>query len=118
MSNEFIAANPEDYDEPFGCYMCQEELPFVYYNGYGVGDRVLEGVLFKCELNDDGTWDIDISERDAKYFSTLNEEMWLEEVREAVPRHDFFRCPECGGDACQISHMEEGWDTCEPIEFE
>lgn len=81
------------------------ELDYVKCNGYAVGDRLLEGVMFICFK--DGH--VEITENDADYFSTLNETLWLKRMADYFSEvDDVADCPQCGDDA-QIYHSEDEW---------
>lgn len=67
-------------------------------DGYSVGDRLLEGVMFECRKNDDGTFDVKVSPECAPYFSNLNEAKWLAAMKEYAEETDIFTCPNCRSD--------------------
>lgn len=78
----------------FDCDGCGE-LEYVLVDGYPVGDRLLEGVMFK--YFPDGH--IEISEDDADYFSNLNEEKWIGAMEESVADYyDIAQCSKCFSD--------------------
>lgn len=81
----------------FDCEKCGR-IEMSLLDGYGVGDRLLEGVMFECRQNDDNTFDVAISPKHAEYFSKLNEKKWLGEIKEAAKHQDVFTCPHCGSD--------------------
>lgn len=59
------------------------------FDGYSVGDRVLEDVRFIVKI-ENGKLNPSIHPDDAHYFSTLNEEYWLDRVTEYVQDYDLF----------------------------
>lgn len=62
--------------------------PF-YVDGYQIGDRLLEGVVFKCLLDEDGRGvSVEVQEEHRSYFSGLNMRHWLESVAQSVPEMD------------------------------
>lgn len=82
------------------CPDCGEQ-EYVLFDGYPIGDRMLEGVMFEVRKNDDGTLDVRISPDCADYFSQLNEAKWLREIKEALESGNFddeLSCPRCGSD--------------------
>ena len=81
----------------FDCEKCGR-IEMALLNGYYVGDRLLEGVLFECQQNDDGTFNIQITEDSKEYFSQFNQQMWLTRMVEYAQNIDFFICPTCGND--------------------
>lgn len=88
----------------FDCEKCGK-IEMALLDGYLVGDRLLEGVMFECRQNDDGTFVIQVEESSKPYFSNLNEKKWLEEVCKKAQKYDVFTCPTCGGDCV--------WDNSE-----
>jgi hypothetical protein len=46
-------------------------------NGYDFGDRLLEGVMFRAKLSEDGKELTVIGTSDNKYMSDLNSEKWM-----------------------------------------
>ena len=67
------------------------------FNGYGVGDRLLEGVKFTVKIKN-GKLHPTIHPDDAKYFSTLNQKYWMDKVTEYVQDYDLFEHTESGED--------------------
>jgi hypothetical protein len=51
-----------------------------YFNGYAFGDRLLEGVMFKAEVKQDGTLKVTICLGQNDYFKGLNKAKWLKEA--------------------------------------
>jgi len=80
------------------------ELEYVEQDAYAIGDRLLEGVWFKCFK--DGH--VEVTEECADYFSQLNQEMWLKGMTDYFDEDDVARCPKCGEDA-GIFHSEDEW---------
>ena len=53
-------------------------------DGYGVGDRLLEGLKFDVTVDMDTGKVVTVAPKpggDAKYFEQLNKEMWIERLR-------------------------------------
>ncbi len=83
------------------------ELDYILLDGYTIGDRVLEGVMFvfilkkgnvvladKCVFYDNKftTWKQD------SYLRTLNDKYWLKQIKSVSspdPEIDLFQCPIC-----------------------
>lgn len=61
-----------------------------YINGYYFGDRQLEGVMFKCVLDDKGFLVISTDEDSVPYMSTLNENYWLGAALHFAEGNDIF----------------------------
>lgn len=51
-----------------------------YINGYDVGGRILEGVIFEITLKGEEI-EVQVNEEDKDYFHQLNEKMWIENVK-------------------------------------
>lgn len=49
-------------------------------DGYNIGDRLLEGVMFEINFNEKDII-INVEKESKNYFSNLNEKKWLKEVR-------------------------------------
>jgi len=82
----------------FKCDKCGG-VDYVTVDGYGFGDRVLEGVLFEIRFAKGAKKYKATVESSAKeYFSTLNEKMWLKRAEEYVQGTDAASCPKCGDD--------------------
>jgi hypothetical protein len=78
----------------------------VLVDGYSVGDKLLEGVMFECrffQVDPDAEQKIvvNIQPACAEYFSGLNETKWLRAVTAAVndPNYDSFLASDEKGDA-------------------
>jgi hypothetical protein len=78
-----------------GCEDCGENLPYVIIDGYGCGDRILEGVLFHFFPNRV----VKVRDEDAEYFETLNKTMWIKRVREMALEGEDVICPKCKKEA-------------------
>lgn len=54
-------------------------------DGYRIGERLLEGVLFDIYFDDNGIVDIKIeNDSDQKYFDGLNTKKWIDYLKEVV----------------------------------
>lgn len=58
------------------------EVDVAYFDGYPIGDRLLEGVMFECRIVDDKVVAVVHSEH-VNYMNKLDSS-WLEKVNEAV----------------------------------
>lgn len=79
-----------------GCDDCGENLPYVEVDGYAVGDKLLEGVIFHFFPNRS----VKVRDEDAKYFDGLNNRTWLKRIQEyVVDRAENLTCPNCKKEA-------------------
>jgi hypothetical protein len=64
----------------------------VYLHGYFFGDRLLEGVLFKCVIDTmtDNVKVLGVTDECVPYFSQLNVEMWLSAAQKYAEQNDIF----------------------------
>lgn len=72
-------------------------IPVAFFDGYSVGDTLLEGCMFECTINGD-LIEVKVTDSCAKYFEGLNTKKWLKEVSLAVndPDCDSFLADESG----------------------
>jgi hypothetical protein len=78
-----------------GCEDCGN-LPYVEVDGYCVGDRLLEGVIFRFYPNRS----VKVRDEDADYFDGLNKQLWLKRIQEyVVDGADDTICPKCKKEA-------------------
>jgi hypothetical protein len=75
------------------------------FDGYPVGDRILEGVRFIVKI-EDGKLHPTIHPDDAGYFSTLNEKYWLDKVTEYVQDYDVFADLQTGEELYLVTDEE------------
>lgn len=61
-----------------------------YFDGYGFGDQQLEGVMFFCEIQDDGSIVVDFVELDDPYVQGLNTSKWRTEALQYARNNDVF----------------------------
>ena len=77
----------------FQCSNCGEVERGIF-DGYSVGDRMLEGVRFWVWY--DNGWYTEIHAGDKNYFEQFNEEFWLRQIREAMESGlEYITCPKC-----------------------
>ena len=76
-----------------------EEVSAVYINGYQVGERILEDVMFRIKpTNDRKDIIVEVVEDSAEYFNKLNTKKWLKEVKNCAINYDVFSLSEYGSD--------------------
>ena len=69
-----------------------EELPdgtVFYVDGYQFGDRLLEGVMFKCGLLDGGTSAVVYGPECDAYTASLNMKMWMQTCADQLGSMDY-----------------------------
>ncbi len=77
---EWRIVNPDKLDEV---------VPFALIDGYGIGDRVLEDVMFKIEpLAGKNGFTVKSHESHFNYLNTLNMNMWMEKLAQHVAEAD------------------------------
>ena len=75
-----------------------------YFSGYSFGDRLLEGVMFKATVNDNGSLSVEVCDSSKDYMRGLNGNKWIKEAYEYAAGNDVFSETENGGeDLCLIS---------------
>ena len=83
----------------FNCDLCEKELEFVLLNGYDVGDRLLEGVIFKISKKKNGKYKAELyNEDDWAYCNRLNMKMFFKDMGGWAGETDIAECPNCGWD--------------------
>lgn len=68
-----------------------------FLDGYSFGDRLLEGVMVKCFLDENGFLEVSFVEDAEPYMCQLNEEYWLKQALEYAEKTDIF-CEKEQGD--------------------
>ena len=81
------------------------QLDTAIFDGYYVGDRLLEGVKFIVKIQE-GKLHAKIHPEDSDYFSTLNEKKWLKTVTDYVQDYDVFEHPENGEEVYLVTDEE------------
>ena len=85
--------------EKFYCEECKKKLDMVYVDGYEVGDRLLEDVIFEVENVDGKPVVLGVEDDSVPYFHLLNKKLWLKRCQEYCQELDTAaRCPVCGWD--------------------
>ena len=80
----------------------EQQLDTAIFDGYVVGDRILEGVRFITKIVN-GKLEVTIHPEDESYFSTLNTDYWLKKVNEYIQDYDVFIHPENGEDVYLVT---------------
>ena len=60
-----------------------------FLDGYSFGDRLLEGVCFKCTVAKGGMT-VEFVEPNNTYVKGLNKKKWLKEAKDFAVQHDIF----------------------------
>lgn len=88
-------------DKKYKGFLKEDEVTIVdtaYIDGYHFGDRLLEGVMFRVTVKD-GDLSVEVIEQCKKYFSRLNQEMWLGAALAYAKDNDiFYETPKGGGE--------------------
>lgn len=81
--------------------VCEDcgEIEYGLYDGYGVAERLLEGVKFKVTIKNNKI-NVNVQDSDKSYFknSGISMKKWEREVKTAVISEEV-SCPNCGEDA-------------------
>ena len=72
-------------------------IDYVLVDGYAVGDRLLEGVLFKVEDKEGKPHTLGVVEEDEEYFDQFNKAKFIAEMDTLCENEDEAECPNCGG---------------------
>jgi len=78
------------------CDNCEKELDFVLIDGYLFGDRLLEGVMFKISLSENGRTCIGVDSESEVYMKQLNWKYWKKQCEDFCTEYDLAECPYCG----------------------
>lgn len=87
-------------------YENRKRVTTALFDGYPVGDRILEGVMFECRVVGDKVVVTGVREEDREYFNRLKTKNLLERVTEWVQDHDLFEDGD-GNDVYLCSPCEE-----------
>lgn len=78
-----------------------------YFDGYNFGDTLLEGVMFKAEIKDNGTMAVSFVNPHGEYEKGLNQRKWLKEAKEYAEENDIFLSqPDNGEDLVLVPTTE------------
>lgn len=67
-----------------------QNVDIAMFDGYGFGDRILEGVMFIITLKKDGIAELTIDEGSIRYFKSLNTEKWFKDAAKYAEGRDMF----------------------------
>lgn len=81
----------------FQCENCGK-VDYALLDGYNVGDRLLEGVMFEIRCINNNIYQAQVTKDCAEYFEDLNKQKWIKAMEEYAAETDVFECPECGED--------------------
>lgn len=73
------------------------------FDGYSIGDRLLEGLMFQVDIQDDGTMKVYVKPNDQKWFDQFNTAKWIKEAQEFAESNDIFEDPISGEDCWPIT---------------
>ncbi len=79
----------------------------VLVDGYSVGDRLLEGVMFEVADSDGHPVAVGVTERYQAYFETLNREYWFSLIEDFCQDLDVAECPKCGDEVPVWGHDKQ-----------
>lgn len=83
-----------------------QKVDVAYIDGYDVGDRILDGVMFEVRVIND-KFVVKVSPSHEWYFQKLNAEYWYPRLVEYCHTLDLFYADPCGGDVVC-------WDSAKP----
>ena len=72
------------------------------FDGYSIGDRLLEGLMFQISVQEDGTLKASVKEKDKAYFSDFNQEKFLKLAVDYAYENDIFYEPTSGEECCIV----------------
>ena len=72
------------------------------FDGYSIGDRLLEGLMFQISVQEDGTLKASVKEKDKAYFSDFNQEKFLKLAVDYAYENDVFYEPTSGEECCIV----------------
>ena len=72
------------------------------FDGYSIGDRQLEGLMFQISVQEDGTLKASVKEKDKSYFSDFNQEKFLKLAVDYAYENDIFYEPTSGEECCIV----------------
>lgn len=98
MTKHFVCEDVNEQGEAIPGTGCGE-IDHVLFDGYSIGERILEQVMFKVFLKD-GEIAVDSKDEWDKdpYLSGLNKNYWMERALNFAKKNDIATCPKCGND--------------------
>lgn len=106
-SLDYGSEKPDAEDVKIACDECGP-LEYGLIDGYGFGDRLLEGVKFRVSV-DAGVVTVVVDPQDERYFADLNQTKWLKEAKQFAIEEDTMTCPKCGADIDGLAVHEVEW---------
>jgi hypothetical protein len=73
------------------------------FDGYSVGDRLLEGLMFQVDIQDDGTMKVYVKPEDEDWFDQFNTAKWLKEAQKFAEQNDIFEDVISGEDCWAVT---------------
>ena len=89
----------------FDCDKCGN-ITHVTFDGYHIGERLLEGVIFHAHIKKDKI-EMSADKDSTGYFSSFDQKKWLKEALIFVTNTDIVQCGICGQDAAVIQETEK-----------
>ena len=80
------------------CDNCQKELDFVYVDGYGFGEAIMDGVVYKVKNTNGKPECIGFEEMYKGYMIQFNWQYWKEMCEAYCKNLDIAACPNCEDD--------------------
>jgi hypothetical protein len=87
----------KDLGEQMKCDNCGE-IECVLVDGYAVGDRMLEGVMFIVEDDNGKPKVIGVTDECKAYFEDFNQKKFIKAMQEYCKDLDVATCQKCGGE--------------------
>lgn len=81
-----------------------------YFDGYSIGDRLLEGVMFEVKIENEQIKVLGVRDDCKQYFSRLNQESWLETAQEYVEEGGDLFCSQNGDTDLYVVCDPPRWD--------
>lgn len=61
-----------------------------YFDGYNIGDTLMEGVMYKVKVHEDGSLSVDVAQRFMDYMGQFNMNYWLAKAFKYAESNDLF----------------------------
>jgi hypothetical protein len=87
------------------------------FNGYNIAEKLLEGLIFRVDIKEDGTLKVYVRSEDKIYFDQFNTEKFLREAQDFAEKNDIFEDPISGEDCWPIfrDNNEKNLSEKQPI---
>jgi hypothetical protein len=76
------------------------------FDGYSVGERLLEGLMFQVDIQDDGTMKVYVKPEDQDWFDQFNTTKWLQKAQKFAESNDSFVDPISGEECWAVTDGE------------